>query len=385
MEKIVSEKKEKDVCVEILRIIGMIIVVFVHVKPGDYTGGAPDIGRIAITAILADGVPVFWFILGFFLFKNEQKWGRLLVRTGKRVLIPLILYSAFVWFFYGFLIDGKTIIESIIHTGEEYRQIWEFGVVKWTNVLPMSGQIWYLYVYIAVMFFYPALKGMWDYGIKDNKNDKIVLLILLILLVLNDISVNKICSFSYTGIFAVIGASFFIYAGAMLYERIDEISGKFKWAIIGMLMFVGSNVIRTIVQYCYYINSTDEIPHFMNWYTSFSMVVAVGLVLIVYGLFGTRKWGALARKIICHMGKLTFYVYLIHMIVLEWLKSKGIHNTVQEFIGQTWWGDIVFVIGYGLFILICSLLISEVIYFILQNSKKYYEKMKGNAKTTTDN
>ena len=134
MSKNVLEKKEKDICVEILRIIGMMIVVFVHVKPGDYVGGAPDIGRIALSAILADGVPIFWFILGFFLFRKKMDWEDVLKRTIIRIFIPLLLYSLFVWFFCGFLTEGKTIAESFTHTGEEYQQIWKFGILKWTNL-----------------------------------------------------------------------------------------------------------------------------------------------------------------------------------------------------------------------------------------------------------
>lgn len=375
MSKNVLEKKEKDICVEILRIIGMMIVVFVHVKPGDYVGGAPDIGRIALSAILADGVPIFWFILGFFLFRKKMDWEDVLKRTIIRIFIPLLLYSLFVWFFCGFLTEGKTIAESFTHTGEEYQQIWKFGILKWTNVLPMSGQIWYLYVYIAIMLLYPALKGMWDYGIKESKNDKATFAMLFLLLVLNDVFINKIFEFSYTGIFAVIGASIFIYAGAMLYEWVNLVSGKIKWAIIGVLLFVGSNIIRTVVQYYYYMYSADQIPHFMNWYTSFSMLAAIGFVMIVYGLCGKIKWNHFARKFVCHMGTISFYVYLVHMIILESFKSAGIHNRVQEFIGQTWWGDIVFVIGYGLFILLCSVLISEVLYFILQSGKMVYKKL----------
>lgn len=375
MSKTVFEKKEKDICVEILRIIGMMIVVFVHVKPGDYVGGAPDIGRIALSAILADGVPIFWFILGFFLFRKKMDWEDVLKRTIIRIFIPLLLYSLFVWFFCGFLTEGKTIAESFTHTGEEYQQIWKFGILKWTNVLPMSGQIWYLYVYIAIMLLYPALKGMWDYGIKESKNDKATFAMLFLLLVLNDVFINKIFEFSYTGIFAVIGASIFIYAGAMLYEWVNLVSGKIKWAIIGVLLFVGSNIIRTVVQYYYYMYSADQIPHFMNWYTSFSMLAAIGFVMIVYGLCGKIKWNHFARKFVCHMGTISFYVYFIHMIILECFKSAGIHSMVQEFIGQTWWGDIVFVIGYGLFILLCSVLISEVLYFILQSGKMVYKKL----------
>ncbi|MBQ7971990.1 MAG: acyltransferase [Lachnospiraceae bacterium] len=364
------DKHTKDICVEMLRIVGMLIVVLVHVKPLDYIGGAPDAGRVFISAVLADGVPIFWFILGFFLFRKNSGWGYVLKRTGKRVFIPLILYSCFVWFLGDFLLGEAGLFDSILHTGEEYGQVLKFGILKWTNVLPMSGQIWYLYVYIAAMIFYPAIKGFWDVAVRNSQRKHFYLLGIILLMIINDLFTNRIFYFSHTGIHGVLGAGFFILAGAILYQYKDNIAGKFKWGVTGGILITVSCIIRALVQYFYYLQNPG-MPYFLNWYTSFSMITAIGFVLFVYGFFGKIEFSLKARQAISHFGTLSFYVYLVHMILLECLSAWDVTDWIRTFIGETWWGDIVFTAGYGGFILILSLLVSELLYWVLKIIKNF--------------
>ena len=60
--------KPRDAGVELARILGCFIVIGCHSYLPFSPDGSDGLGRLFIGTLFADGVSVFWLILGFFLF-----------------------------------------------------------------------------------------------------------------------------------------------------------------------------------------------------------------------------------------------------------------------------------------------------------------------------
>ena len=65
-------KQDRDISVEILRIIAILFVIGTHLKQGFYIDGQLDFMRVFIACLVGDGVAVYWAILGFFYFTGKN-------------------------------------------------------------------------------------------------------------------------------------------------------------------------------------------------------------------------------------------------------------------------------------------------------------------------
>lgn len=84
---------KRDSSVELGRVLACCIVIGVHIcLPAFVQDSYYDISRIFISCLVADGVAIFWFITGFFLFKNVS-YKKVLNKTFKNIGIPLIVFS----------------------------------------------------------------------------------------------------------------------------------------------------------------------------------------------------------------------------------------------------------------------------------------------------
>ena len=57
---------KRNPSVELMRIFACLVVVGVHTCLSAVSGDSVDKGRLFISCLLADGVAVFWIIMGFF-------------------------------------------------------------------------------------------------------------------------------------------------------------------------------------------------------------------------------------------------------------------------------------------------------------------------------
>ena len=63
---------KRNPSVELMRIFACLVVVGVHTCLSAVSGDSVDKGRLFISCLLADGVAVFWIIMGFFLFGRSD-------------------------------------------------------------------------------------------------------------------------------------------------------------------------------------------------------------------------------------------------------------------------------------------------------------------------
>ena len=377
MKNTLKQCKNRDLSVEILRILAMMIVVGVHIKLPDNMGTYLDTGRIFISCILADGVAVFFMILGFFLFGKNNKWPDLIKKSLLRILLPLVLVSAFTWYLGDFFVYGQSIYDSIFHSMEEYKNLLRESILEFKNIQPLGGHLWYLYVYFGVVLIMPALKGIKEAFDNAFKRQWIVLMIFFILLFINDITVNKLLGLNHLLANGVIGAGIFVIAGAVLYENKEKFIRNYKYGLLGIGLFFISNIIRVYaVRYYYEAYYTN---HLEAWYTSFGFINVISLFMVIFGFSGYIKVSDKMRNFIGHFAKVTFYIYLIHILVVNYLLNQGVAENLQKWFGNAWIGDILYMISFGVIVIGISWAISEVLYVVVSGiSKLINVKCKGN-------
>lgn len=128
-------KQDRDISVEILRIIAILFVIGTHLKQGFYIDGQLDFMRVFIACLVGDGVAVYWAILGFFYFTGKNiSYTKRVGQAIKRVVLPLFIYSIIVFYFYDFIFENKDL--TFTHSLAEYKRLIYDGFIKWRIVTP---------------------------------------------------------------------------------------------------------------------------------------------------------------------------------------------------------------------------------------------------------
>ncbi len=157
----ISEKKERNSSIELLRIIMMLQIIFLHIcEYGEYMDNAEKLGGLhrllAWFLWLISRCPVFMFIIimGYFMIYADKKHT---VRRILKVYIPMYFYSVF-------------IPVSLVLTG--LVQIDKNEIVR--ACFPMLSRTWYfMTLYLLVIIFSPYLNIVLN---KISKKDYIILL-----------------------------------------------------------------------------------------------------------------------------------------------------------------------------------------------------------------
>lgn len=324
--------KTKDPVVEFLRIIGTLMVIGTHVKLPNTVDGIPVKTNILISCFAGDGVTVFWVILGFFLLGGE--YIPKIKGLCKKVLLSLAVFTLFLFFFYGFIMDGD-IAKSVNHPIEDYGNLVTDGLFKWHNVVSGGAHLWFLYVYAVMILLFPALKGVREFTAKIQKRDLVLTCVLLGLLLINDIRLD--------GLLTISTASFGSVRGA----------------------FIITNIVRAYIQYrCYSLDPISEEPIF--WYTSYAVLCTTGLVVFGYGFSDLiKKFG----KVIAHIGSRTFCVYLFHFVILLKLSSLGLSSWLNANL-LPYPGSALYTLAYMLIVFAVSYVFSELVMGLISIIKK---------------
>lgn len=322
------EVTNRDLSVEILRIIGCIIVVGVHVCLSSYVNGVYDESRLYIACLFADGVAVFWLIMGFFLFSNTD-YGALLKKTIQSILVPLVFFSAFMFYFRDFIVTGETLGESVHHSLSEYKNVVR-TVLTWNNPVNGCGHLWYLYVYLMLIFLFPVLKSFTDTIFEDEKKTKLFLLLSFAVLVINDITNNKLMAFSHHSINGAFPAAIEIMWGSYIYKNREIFTRKkYHWFLKGLGVFGGLNVVRCLIEL--YRGSVGENNSILYWYSSIGLICALALATIAFK-FGDylNGLGTFGKRVLLIVGKATFYIYLIHPLIRDFLNRLGLDSKLRS-------------------------------------------------------
>ncbi|MCR5592171.1 MAG: acyltransferase [Saccharofermentans sp.] len=350
---------KRDTSVEFLRIMAMIIVIGCHVNAGSvYFDRVNPVG-VGISCLVADGVTVFWMIMGFFLFKSNYR--HVLNRACKHVLIPMFAYTALMFYFGDWLAgDTDNILYGLTRPLSDYQNLLMNGLLKWAPVVKYDRHFWFLYSYMIIILFFPALNGVVNVA-KGKKNLLIMAGILFGIIVVNDIGMNDLAGFSHAPFNGALGGMFIVLIGYAVYSMKDLFEYNPVCSLLGLIGFFIVNLVRCRLQY----NITLEggSIHLLYWFSSFGILNAFCLVLFAYGIKGLLDKKVI-RKIVLHLGRVSMPVYFVHMLVLARLTNLGLIDKITAHLSDKYSSIILVHLAKMGLLFVSSLAVVEIYYWL---------------------
>ncbi len=365
----------RDIGIELARVFGCLIVIGVHLSLGDVVGGAYDSSRGLINCFLADGVAVFWLITGCFLF-HSVSYKKVLLRTANSVLLPMAIYSVFCVFFSQHIQNGGQIFRSVYTTYAEYLQ--GLKDIFWLKqTIPNTFHLWYCYAYALVMLVFPVLKAFVQWMEQEKKREIWFCVISFSLLVFNDFTGNQALAFSHHGLNAAIPSAIVIIWGNVLYRNKERLfNKKFLW-LIASVCFILLNILRMFI-----ILKTNS-RSVLYWFTSFGLMCGIFVFILSYTIGNWLKNKKVISSLIAWLARYTFFIYLVHILVIGLLKRYRIPTMFFERLSFYTEGfvleclytvSLVFIVF--LLSLFVSVIISSVVFALKHISKTFIEKLK---------
>ncbi len=333
MEKV---QAKRDASVELARLIGCIIVVCCHSYLSYLTDAGIDISRLFFGCIFADGVAIFWMIMGCFVFRYKSVKS-IYLKTAKRVLLPFVLVLVFYWFFGNALLSGQSLAESVMRSPNEL-VTWITILVK--GMIPVSdiNHLWYLQSYICIVAILPVFRPFADQISKNIKYQKIFFLIAVILLIINDLTDSSYMNFSYPPLEKMVPMIILIMMGRYLYENKERFLG-WKYSVASIVLFFGMNALRC---YLLYNALSEDVSNtlLLYWFTFFGMVNAVAVFMFCLSLRDKIEKTNRFAGFIRYIASFTFIIYIVHYPIIGILSRGGFFDRVTTILNEC--------VGYGI-------------------------------------
>jgi len=299
------DNKKKDPSIELLRIIGCFSVIGTHIKwQIKKKKKFINFSIIFNGCLCADGVAIFWYIMGFFFFKKISYKKRLNI-LFKKICVPVIITSFFYFYFSKFNFN-KIEIKSYLLKKTKYDYLNLFYNILIFNE---SSHLWFCYVYILIVILYPSFEGFNNYFEINKINSYKIFLLFLSIAIENDFFDNKVMGIEHHGFNGVLGAIPFIFCGNELKKNINKFKNKKIFSIF-IIFFIGINYLRSKI-----IFITKRII-FIKWYSSFGIINGFFLFIFAYSLNDILH-NKILYFLITKISSFTYYIYLIHPFVID--------------------------------------------------------------------
>lgn len=180
-----------------------------------------------------------------------------------------------------------------------------------------------------VILCFPILKSFAEYLDGSEKRIKVFLVISFLFFIANDMSNNRLAAFSHHSMNALIPASLEVLWGHILYSNKDKFANK-KGVLFGIVIFVISNVFRTIIQFISY--NMDKGNHILYWYTSIGLICSISLMMFCFSVMRrAKKW---IKRLVGFIAGHTLNIYLFHSLVIAKLRRYGIQDKLYEYVAD---------------------------------------------------
>lgn len=356
-------KPNRDIGVELLRIIACIIVIGTHVKLTDLPTSLPgheiDISRTIIGGFLGEGVTVFFFIMGFYLFKGTS-FKKRLAGTIKSIIVPAFIYVVTAQLLSLWITGTTGLADSITHADFAINTF--SGIFSWNAAaIPWGNHLWYLFTYVQIILWFPVLSLFCAQNQKANTIRRYLLAMAGIATILSDIQQIIHFDWGYTTWYSILpNAVFIVLLGYEIFQVRTQCLGNKKILVAGLLLYLIIHFILSYFQILLYKRDYTT-GHVFSWDSSFAILGATGLTLFSFSINFRSNF---AKKTITYLGANTFYIYLIHMLIIGKLSSCGFSNLLYSNCGNSAIGNIIYTIIYTLLVFIISLVLSTAIEII---------------------
>ena len=314
----------KNHSIELVRIIACLLVIMAHSQLSVVEENAIVSGRLAFSTIIADDVPLFLLVTGFFLFGRIKSDADIIPTFPykaksffSRVYIPTIVYIL-ISIFYRHFTETQLPTSSL-----DWDYLWRF-IFR----LAPGDHLWYICTYMSFIFFFPMLAFVCQDNPQKNKLRRTLLAIAIAGAVVSDIqyffkmSMFELDKFlwGYCTIFLILG-----YELSLFIRKFD--GRQKKLLAMGIAIYLLGFLIKFGLQN-YMFSHYGYVDNKFRWLqSSLCFVTATGMFMTVYALGTWIKQNSIPARIINYIGSCTFAIYLFHMLVL---------NSTWNFRGMLW-------------------------------------------------
>lgn len=315
MSNVIATKAKtgRDSRVEILRLAACFAVLVLHFKPNTFVNGQRVLARTFVTCICTDAVGIFLMITGFFFF-NNRKYTVKLADCGRKILLPTMIYTAFVAFVYP-LLSGLTVDWA------EMAGQFTTSILTWNPVIHNAQHLWYMYLYCAIVVVFPLLNIIKTKLLAKKRHKAVFLLGTFALLYANDCTNNNMLRCDMVPLTVFIPGCLFVIAGGIIYEHRKCFEGRILPFFAGVAMFMAINITRS-VHMQKLLNTDVTQTHLYGWYTGTGFLCAISIAVAVLSI---KPFTVKAINIIAAT---TMDVYILHPLISEIITIFGYKNWV---------------------------------------------------------
>lgn len=310
-------KEERKLDIDLLRIVACISVIMLHsASQFWYDLPVAESRWIVINswdAVSRFGVPVFVMISGmlFLSRKEEIRVRKLYTNNILRLAAAYLAWSAV----YG-------LWDSHVWWGAEGVTLRDYAA----ELVLGRYHLWFIPMLICIYVLLPVIKSYTDHC--SRKNLEYFLLLFLIFQIgkstlgifriptllnvyVELINIEMVCS--YVGYFIL---------GYYLYRY--PLSGV--WRV--RLYFAGGCGLLLAAAVSTLVSLREQLPRSeaFDSYSIFTFLVSCAVFVFFREKAADLKWSSVGRKLVRELSANTFGVYLMHLLVMEILQSKGIHS-----------------------------------------------------------
>ncbi len=293
-----NKKQNKyDPAIDILRIISILAVVMIHTTTRTLEASRFDLLKFTWTLFLNQAfrfaVPVFFMLSGFVLELNYVNHTNYLTYFKKRIsrlFIPYVFWSA-IYYFFVYTRHTENFFQSVINGDASYQ----------------------LYFIPSLLIFYILFPLMHKfYSTISNKFIIVILGIIQMILLYVDYSPKPLLIFFPVKI-AILNFYIFLLGiiSALHIDKIVQLINKWRYAFsiitlaIGFLIFYEG------------LNGYLKTHNYLYFYSQWRVSVFIYSILVSGLLYTFFQKKLLNSVFVKKLSSLTFFIFFIHVIVLE--------------------------------------------------------------------
>lgn len=324
MERFIDKYSKRDASVELLRLLACFLVIASHVNlEARNAVGQLSTGRLFITSLVDQAVAIFFFIVGFFLYNGKN-----LKKTAKKVaisiVIPFVMYLLLEPVFLSYCLGEKSFLGCLRDMTVSEKNL--FQVFCWTsNYISYGAHLWYVFVYLEVMLFLPLVQYLCKDNARAVKFRRYFIALGLISKLLEDVQKIVHGNLGIIQLFNPLGMPIVItLIGYELYQKRDKFHNwKCRWGGLGIYFVL--NVISVIwTKLGDYKGVTTRL---LAYDSVIKIVAAAGFSVFILSF--TIKHEKIKAGI-NFVASQTYYIYLIHMLVVTKLYTAGIRGIIEK-------------------------------------------------------
>lgn len=333
---------------DLLRIIAICAVVAIHTTTRTLEASHFDLVKLPLTLFLNQAfrfaVPMFFMISGFVLeltYKFHKNYALYLKKRVQRIFVPYVFWSA-IYYFLLYTNHTENFFQSLLNGDSSYQ----------------------LYFIPALLIFYVLFPFFHNiFKVIANKWTLILLAILQILLLYYDYSIKPL--FLYYPLKIAL-LNYYVFLLGIFASRHQEEVLTFlkKWSLLFGV------VTAALAYYIYFQGKTLYLAthNYLSFYSQWRPSVFIYTISLSGFLYAIFDKHFLKSKLIKLFARLSFFVFFIHVIILELVwRTLGVflmNQTHGKIIQQLFWDPAFF-----LTVAAISFLISYIIHRLPYLSK----------------